>query len=242
MVKNLVSIIIPVRSRVEKLLKLIYLIRKNTHYPRYEIIVVVDEDDRKIQGLIHDELADIVNWSIMERDGYVHKLNAGFKFAKGEYLQVFGDDVEPQENWLTNAVSCFKKAFPDGIGVLAMDDGQYRRKLAIHPFVSRKWIDSYQHGKWFQWPEYIHWHGDLELTLVAKAMKKFVYCPKARVLHVRPNVQERDPQWWYVHMKFWTRDSSIFEARGQRGFPEYGPRKVKLEKTEIAKALAEARS
>lgn len=239
---ELVSIIIPVRSRVEKLLNLIGLIRKNTHYPRYEIIVVVDKDDAKIQGLIHDELADIVNWRIMERDGYVRKTNAGFKIAKGEYLQVFGDDVEPQENWLTNALLCFKKAFPDGIGVLAMDDGQYKQKLAIHPFVSRKWIDLYQHGKWFQWPEYIHWHGDLELTLVAKAMKKFIYCPKARVLHVRKNVQERDLQWWYVHMKFWTRDSSIFEARGQGGFPEYGPRKMKLKKEDLAKALAEARS
>ena len=241
--KELVSIIIPVRSRVEKLINLIGMIRKNTHYKPYEIIVVADKDDHKIQGLIHDKEMKDVHWLVRERDGYVRKTNAGFKVAKGKYFQVFGDDVEPQEYWLTNALLCFKKAFPDGIGVLAMDDGQYQHKLAIHPFVSRKWINAYQHGKWFQWPEYIHWHGDLELTLVAKAMKKFVYCPKARAPHIRAmKIGERDMQWWYVHMNFWTRDSSIFEARGARGFPEYGPRKMKLKKEDLAKALAEARS
>ena len=130
------SIIIPVRSRVKKLLKLIDLIRKNTRYSPYEIIVVVDDDDHKIQGLIHELKFEEVHWRIMKRDGYVRKANAGFRVSKGAYLQVFGDDVEPEENWLTNALSCFKKAFPDGVGVLAMDDGQYREKLAIHPLVS----------------------------------------------------------------------------------------------------------
>lgn len=229
MTKDLVSILIPTRGRAKQLKKHIGIIRKNTYYVPYELLLMVDEDDeatiRVCEGL---ELRHFIH-SVSEdsRDFFVGKINRGFAESDAEYLIYFSDDVEVKPNWLMQALKCFTAHFPDGVGVIAFNDGFWKEKLAPHGLVSRKWIDKYQFGKWLLWPEYLHYHGDNEISRVAKRLDKFAYCPDSKAIHTRPkDVKKRDAIWREMNEYCWPMDTEIFQQRIKQGFPGYGSKKT----------------
>jgi len=225
MVENLVSILIPTRGRAKQLKKHIRLIRKNTFYEPYELLLMVDEDDEATIKVCRElELRHFIH-SVSEdgRDFFVAKINRGFKESEAEYFIYFSDDVRVESGWLKATISHFKNEFPDEIGLVAFDDGFYHERLAPHGLVSRKWIDKLQFGGWLLWPDYLHYHGDQEITQVAKKVGRFSYCEKAKAIHIRPkNPEKRDSIWKEMHEYCWPIDTNLFYERRRVGFPGYG--------------------
>lgn len=224
----MVSIFVPTRGRTEQLKKNMELLRQNTHYPAYELIIIADADDKDTLGLCEKEKLDYL--VMLHRDYFVTKINFAFLRAGGNYLVCLSDDVEVKTDWLTIAVDSFKKEFSDDTGVLCFDDGgEWEDVLAPHPFISRKWIDRYQHSKWVLWPEYWHNYGDTELSMVSRAMDKFLWCPESKATHHRPrNREEADSSWQKVMDEIEPRDLEIYYKRALNCFPGYGPEKIKI--------------
>lgn len=225
MVKDLVSILVPTRGRARELKKNLKLIDKNTHYQRYELILMIDDDDEPAEKICKDfRLKYLVHHVTEEtRDFYVAKINNGFKHSKGQYLVYLSNDVEVGSRWLMHAIKCFNANFPDDIGIVAFDDGFWQDKLAPHGLVSRKWIDTYQFGEWLLWPEYIHWHADNELTRVAKSLGRFAYCPESKAIHTRPkDPEKRDFLYREAVGYCGPIDDELFRQRLSEGFPGYG--------------------
>jgi len=137
MISDLVSIFIPTRGRAEQLKKNMALLRQNTHYPVYDLIVIVDGDDEDTLEVCEKErLPYIIR---LHREYFVTKINFAFPRAGGNYLVCLSDDVEVQPDWLGIAVESFRKEFTDDVGVLCFDDGgEWQATIDPHPFISRK--------------------------------------------------------------------------------------------------------
>jgi len=206
------------------------LLKENTHYPACELIIIADADDLDTLKVCDKERLDYV--VMLERSYFVTKINFVFPKSGGKYLVCLSDDVEVEPDWLTIAVDCFKNKFSDDIGVLCFGgDDTYKGNLAIHPFVSRKWIDKYQWGKWVLWPDYWHFYGDTELSLLSRYLKRFVYCPESKAVHTLPkDIEKRDEIWFHIHREIFLRDFTIFEERCGTQFPGYGPTGISVPK------------
>ena len=101
----LVSIIIPTResSAAETPLKLCLQSLVNTHYARFEIVIV--SDTRDVPNWIGDlSIANRIRWEALEqRDGFnfSEKINSGAAIARGEQLLLLNDDTEAlDDDWL----------------------------------------------------------------------------------------------------------------------------------------------
>ena len=225
---ELVTIFIPTRGRVKQLENNLQLLKDNTHYKNYEVIIIIDNDDKDTLSLCNNNK---LNYLIrFHREYFATKVNAAFRNCSGKYLICLSDDVEPEADWLQIALDCFKTTFPDDIGVLCFNDyGCYEGKLAIHPFVSREWVDRYQYGQWLLWPDYWHFYGDTELSIIAKYINKYVYCKESKVKHtLQSDPENRDGMWWSIRTNVYPIDLKIFKHRGVDGFPGYGPDKIKV--------------
>lgn len=228
MSKDPVTIFVPTRGRAKQLKKNMQLLKENTHYPACELIVIVDADDKDTLDVCRE---DKLNYIVrLHREYFATKTNAAFRGSSGKYFVCLSDDVEVQPDWLTIAVDGFKQNFSDDAGVLCFNDGGvYEGKLAIHPFISREWIDKFQYGKWILWPDYYHFYGDTEITIVSYCAGRFVYCPESKVIHTMPNeLDKRDKHWWHIRNHIYPGDLAIFEKRCDTQFPGYGPGKIKM--------------
>src|SRR3989344_2254440 len=96
---KLVSVIIPLKKCNDYLNENINALI-NGSYDNFEIIVLPDEDEKKI----------FPKTKILPT-GYVgpaEKRDLGARIAKGEILAFIDDDAYPSKNWLRNAVRFFK--------------------------------------------------------------------------------------------------------------------------------------
>lgn len=227
---DVVSILIPTRGRVNQLKEKIGILRENTSYPAYELTVIVDSDDKETIDIVPKLKVDwIVADAKSPRQYWSSKINMAFKGCCGKYIVCLSDDVETAKDWLKIAVDAFHKHFDDDTGVLCFNDdsGQGFNNLAIHPFVSRRWIDRFQYGKWILWPEYWQNYGDTEISFVALTLDKFLRCSDSKVTHIRPkNENDRDNLWWETRLNIQPRDWKLFIERHKNHFPGYGPERL----------------
>jgi len=230
MSNDVVTIFVPTRGRAEQLKKNMRLLKENTRYPACELIIIADADDPDTLKVCDKEKLDYV--VMLQRSYFVTKINFAFSKAGGNYLVCLSDDVEVEPDWLTIAVDCFRNKFSDDVGVLCFGgDDTYKGNLAIHPFVSRKWIDRYQEGKRVLWHDYWHFYGDTEISLLSHYLKRFVYCPESKAIHTLPkDIEKRDEIWFHIHREIFLRDFAIFEERCGTQFPGYGPTEILVPK------------
>ncbi|MEY2532074.1 MAG: hypothetical protein QOI96_2159, partial [Verrucomicrobiota bacterium] len=105
----LVSIMIPMRDRVELLKQCVRSLRERTDYPRTEIIIV---DNNSVEEETHrylSELAASKTARVVEEHGpfnYSRLINRGVLEAKGEIVALLNNDVEAEDqSWLREMVS-----------------------------------------------------------------------------------------------------------------------------------------
>ena len=164
-----VSIIIPV-IREDKVETCISAIVKNSgmRMDQYEIIHEFDSD-----GIGCPKM--------------VAKLR---KKCKNTLIMFLGDDTEPEENFLFEAVKAMSD-LPDGWGVVGLNT-QPGNPLA-HWLADERILDLIPGGEFFSL-EYAHCYGDNELAEIAIEHGRWVYADKSKVKHNHPvnNTAEDD--------------------------------------------------
>ncbi len=128
----LVSIIIPVHNNFVYTYNCLLSIKRNAGCVKYEIIVVDDASNDKTKNIDKyiKGIKLIVN---KENKGFLLNINTACKFAKGKYLYLLNNDTMPQENFLSELVSCIEKDNAIGIvgSKLIYSDGKLQEAGGI---------------------------------------------------------------------------------------------------------------
>jgi glycosyltransferase involved in cell wall biosynthesis len=164
-VKSLVSVCVPTLGRPEKLQRCLKAIEDNTKDWPHEVVV---EQDVFGPG----------------RRGCPRTLAAAVERATGAYIAFIGNDCLVQPGWLRIAMECMDKTFPDGVGLVALNDGIWHGSLATH-WVASKALLPMIGGEFFP-TCYFHVACDNELTARCKQLGRFSYAEGARVFHEHP--------------------------------------------------------
>lgn len=102
--------------------------------------------------------------------------------ASGQYICFLGDDTDPQENFLRNAIGCMKTRF-SGKGLIGFNDNT-GRDLPIHWVAHRSLLDKLD-GEFFH-TCYHHTFCDVELMVRCKQMDLYYHSIFSKVLHNHP--------------------------------------------------------
>ncbi len=127
----------PTDGRPDKLLKCLdALSRQKLPHHQFEIIVVDDADDRTTEATVRNFTQvfgiEARYLSQPRRTGLAAARNRGWQAARGKILAFTDDDCQPQPDWLTSALPCFKR----GAQVVS---GHLRIPLTTRP-------STYDHG------------------------------------------------------------------------------------------------
>jgi O-antigen biosynthesis protein len=100
-----VSIVIPVYAHAELTRAALESIRDNTAGHRYEVIVVDDSEDVPTKALLRqvDGARVLVNDTNI---GFIRSIHAGAAAARGRWLILANNDIEPQPGWLAAMLDC----------------------------------------------------------------------------------------------------------------------------------------
>ena len=123
-----------------------------------------------------------------ERIGVAKMVKKLLKKTKYDLIVFLGDDTEPDKDMLKNALKAMKK-FPDGIGLVGINDGTHNDSHAPHFMIHRKMIDMIG-GEIFH-TGYYHCFCDDELILRAKLLDRFKYEFTSKLIHNNPMVNEK---------------------------------------------------
>lgn len=185
--------------------------------PGVRFVISVDEDDAQV-GEYVEYLAGRPNvrTCVGRSSGKIDAYNRDLSGESFETLVVASDDFTPQrEDWANEIRRLMTEHFPDGDGMLHVNDGRNGRALCTMP------IMGYAYYKRFN---YVY-HGsyralwcDNEAQAVAERMGKVAYVPEVIFLHEWTKVTGRDP----LHLRNereWDHDQANFERRQAWGFP-----------------------
>jgi len=213
-----VSIILPTRNRVPRLNTCIMLLEKNTIGHNYEVVVVFDPDDAETEGWVtaaakrNPRIVPVKN---PERRQLVWSANHGVRRSSGQILASFMDDVEVEPHWLDEALKCFRKRFPDGQGFVSLNDGRFGPRFAVVAIVSRSLLQRIYGGDLF-YSGYVHFGGDHEVSDLARALGRFVYCPKSIAFHNHPDWATKPALWDGTYAEahpLANKDNSLYKQR-----------------------------
>lgn len=199
----LVSIIIPV-IRPESAARCIEAVRRNAGIPpeQYEVLT-----ERDTEGIGCPRMVK----RLVER-------------SRGEHVCFLGDDTIPQPGFLAAALEVMRQ-FPDGWGLVALNDGIHDGRLATHWLASRKLLPLLG-GEFFH-TGYQHNFCDLELTRRCRELGRYAYAKDARIRHDHPlaggvdDAGRRKPRETYLadQVLYWRRLLAGQDFKLGIGFP-----------------------
>ena len=201
-----VNIFIPTWNRPQLLLQTISSIGRST-YEDYSIIVIVDGNLKLIDLLIKQPVMIIVN---RERRDWVYSMNKGLRLAVSDAVMYASDDLVFSPNCLAVAVATLKEKFPDGNGLIGINQTVVGCSSAFG-IMGRKLIEHFPNRQVFC-PDYTHLCSDFELGKYARANNIFYYCKEAVMNHHRL----RDETWQQVE-KVKHQDLQLQDQRTARG-------------------------
>ena len=169
---------------------------KNETVVNYEIIVV--NAGKRID---FDAIPDVRFRN--EGETITTQIEAGYKAAVGEYVVAFCDDHFPLFMWLTEALNCFEENFPDGYGMVCLNEMRnWKGSKACVVLTTKKHIEKNLGGIWYD-TKYKHYFCDDDLYWRAKD-KGYVYCEEAKIHH--------DHKGQNI-MSLWNPDEAEFKGR-----------------------------
>ena len=132
-----------------------------------------------------------VDVTVSDRGGeYVATANAGYKAARdwADLFIIWADDCRSfHYGWGGDVVKRYQEIFPNGGGLLCLNDGYWDGRLATHPVFDRRFVEMLDYPEGLVYPEdYIHFGADNEITERAKKAGCYAYAPEIRYLHPTP--------------------------------------------------------
>lgn len=193
----LVSIIIPTLGREQALQQLIGSVHELAGWKNLELIVQRD------------------SWT--NRQGCPKTLQKGVDRATGQYICFLGNDCRPAPNFIREAMATMLATFPDGVGLVGLNDGIWPNgEIATHWVASIELL-AFLDGEFFH-TGYHHVGCDNELTARCQLLNRYVWCPAAKLEHDHPSRLgwgEADG----VHLVAWSRheeDRALLRARARQ--------------------------
>jgi len=185
----MINIVIPTLSRFALLMQTIGSIQRSI-YPSFRISIVVDGDDLKYRDRIADVILREKNVELYtnhKRIGWGRSINSVMMQTDDDYYFSASDDLTFQPATLTYAFSEHCKIFPDGDGVVGINQGNMRHFCpGAFVLADRKWINRFPDRQMY-FPMYKHFCVDSELWHYALSEKRFHLCKTATVTHNRPH-------------------------------------------------------
>jgi len=221
-----VSILIPSygADAYLKLATTLNTIVENTAGADYTVFVTVDGDPelaKKVKAGFEgkDDRIQVIYQN--ENIGYGQTINKLIQNNESKYYIYLAQDVLVGYNWLTNAISKYEAAFPDGDGLLTFNDGKKYDMIANHGMVTKKFIDKYT-GETLFHPGYKHYNVDLELSHVANSNDKLAYADNSVVFHAQAkrgfSVSDKS---FDKAREVIDEDQKLFLERKANGFPKH---------------------
>jgi hypothetical protein len=110
----------------------------------------------------------------------------------GDLVMYLGNDCLPQKDFLYLAVRRFLDSFPDGTGLVGLNDGYWHGEIATHWLASKSLLPLLD-GEFFH-TGYFHNGCDNELTERCRKLGKYVWAKEAKVDHYHPILNGFDPE------------------------------------------------
>jgi hypothetical protein len=164
--KTLVSIVIPHLGRPDKLHRLLGAIKENAGWDNYEVLVGVDQFPPNNIGA-PKMVKQLVDQS------------------RGSLVMFLGNDCVPEKDFLINAVYKMFSTFPEGDGLVGLNDGFWRDGENFTHFLISKKLLPMLDGEVFH-TGYFHTGCDNELMARCQKIGKAVWCEEAKIDHDHP--------------------------------------------------------
>jgi len=176
-----------------------------------------DGASRVIRELKHDDTYN--NFIVMmeldrDRRGCPLTLKKLVNQSKTELVMFLGDDVIPMPGLIRYAVDQLYK-FRGFWGLVALND-QYHDgyELATHWLASKQLLPLLD-GEFF-FTGYKHCFCDQELTIRCKKIRRYLFAPKAKLIHKHPMVENRPltgEYKWAYSPEIYKHDQLLFQKR-----------------------------
>jgi hypothetical protein len=119
--------------------------------------------------------ADYLIVNDTKRQGFIKTLNQAAKATNAEFVVYLAEDALPGEDWLKIAIQQIEQ---HGAGLLAFNCGKWHGRVAAFGLVRTAWIKPFYNGD-ILFDGYKSHRADNEITILAKADSKFVYCQES---------------------------------------------------------------
>lgn len=140
--KHLISMVVPTRSRPQRLATFLASVTATTRVlERLEIVLVIDSDDRSYDDLQTGRLN--IRCVVVSPGLPMGELNmAGYAQSTGDYIFLLNDDVVLRTpDWDDRVLEAFR-SHSDGIVLVHVNDRLFEEKLCTFPFLTRTFCEK----------------------------------------------------------------------------------------------------
>ena len=183
----MISILLPSTGREQRLDELL-TIMESALPSGGEIIVVMDRNDiveRKKYEMLGNLIVTHLRTRFVVTDvrGCWRCKNIALEYAKHDLILWTADDVKPHPGWFEKGIECFNHHFPDGLGLVALNDLHCMDQTAGHAITTRRFLNvmfGYPHFP----PEFHHFFLDTMISNRAKELGRYHFCEDAVMEHM----------------------------------------------------------
>ena len=204
-----VTIIIPTFDRIQSLQRTIKSIRNSSH-KEISIIVVVDGKKAMLEEVMKEPVTIMFNERRMDWPACQNKAIGSWAWTDG--VLYGADDIEFPPEGIATAVKAMEKYFPDGDGLIGLDQDCRPKIDSAFGLMGRKFIERFPFRTAFC-PQYIHFFSDAEIGAYAKSIKKFYFCKEVILKHTR--AQDNT---YALGMAKWAKDRATWQERAKKGY------------------------
>lgn len=121
---------------------------------------------------------------VTNTDGYWNCMNSVLPLCNNKTILWTADDIEPRDGWLELARKEFETRYPNGLGIVAMNDLGVRDATCGHAISTTKFLHVLFGNQGFFPHGFHHYFVDTLIADRAKALRRFYFCEEAVVEHM----------------------------------------------------------
>lgn len=227
-----VSVILPTKGRYQQLAELLPRLKDTAQYEQVEYIIVADDDPQGGEVALQawPQRPDEAPARIIVTDrrvGYWGACKLAQEVATGDLSIALANDLLPSRGWLARGVAGYIRRFGEEPGMLGANDGaqgvwvnqegktNIYLEFASHFLIHRTLLAHL--GGWPHW--YDHSHGDLELSVRARALGRFDINPWFVLFHNHWITGGKRDEVYTLGEERIKQDEQLYRQRRDAGWP-----------------------
>lgn len=181
----MISLCCPTRGRPTQFAAMVASAHWTASYDlRVEVVAYLDDDDLTASAYRSHSHPLPTRFVVGERCTLSDAWNRAAEQASGDVLMLAADDLRFRtKEWDVIVEGALRGVYEDGIGVAYGRDGHADKRMATHPFVTRRWTEVV--GR-FTAPYFVADYVDLWFHDVAERVDRLLYLPGLLVEHMHP--------------------------------------------------------